>query len=81
MVLLHLPRTHISLSTYLSFTRSPPLFRSQKERQMQRLSPRKQVSTKPKPILGIMKLIPISPDLGSFFGVNESSRAEAVKQI
>ncbi|KAM1810190.1 hypothetical protein ACFX12_026981 [Malus domestica] len=43
MVLLHLPRTHISLSTHLSFTRSPPLFRSQKERQMQRLSPRKQV--------------------------------------
>ncbi|CAN6697705.1 unnamed protein product [Malus baccata var. baccata] len=39
------------------------------------------VSIKPKPTLGIMKPIPISPALGSFLGVKESSRAEAVKQI
>ncbi|TQE09033.1 hypothetical protein C1H46_005416 [Malus baccata] len=38
-------------------------------------------STKPKATLGIMKPTPISPALGSFLGVKESSRAEAVKQI
>ncbi|KAM1766098.1 hypothetical protein TB1_005053 [Malus domestica] len=39
------------------------------------------LSTKPKPTIGIMKPILIPPALGSFLSVKESSRAEAVKQI
>ncbi|KAM0988288.1 hypothetical protein ACFX13_012492 [Malus domestica] len=42
---------------------------------------RNDLSTKPKPTIGIMKPILIPQALGSFLSVKESSRAEAVKQI